>query len=62
MPPPRRPTGGTGIFLLLVLGLVLVGLLIWAWTRADPGTPNPVGTANPKVLPATPSGGARPLH
>lgn len=61
-PPPRRPTGGTGIVLLLVLGLVLIGLLVWGMIRSNPDRPNPAGTANPKVLPATSTGGARPLR
>jgi hypothetical protein len=50
------------LLLLLILGLVLAGLLIWAYIRANPAHPNPAGTANPKVLPATSSGGAAPLH
>lgn len=50
--PPRRPTGGTGILLLLMLGLV-VGLLAFiGWRSTATQAPNPTATANPKVLPA----------
>jgi hypothetical protein len=59
---PRRPSGGTSLLMLLVLAIVVAGLLIWAYARSDPGQPNPAGTANPKVLPATGSTGAAPAR
>jgi hypothetical protein len=61
-PEPQRPDGGRAMLLLLVLGLLVAGLALWGYVRAHPGTPTPAATANPKVLPATPSGGAAPLH
>jgi hypothetical protein len=49
--PPFRPTGGTGIFLLLVLLALVGGLAVWGWSSAPPATPSPTATANPPVPP-----------
>jgi hypothetical protein len=59
---PRRPSGGTSLLMLLLLAFVVAGLLIWAYARSDPGQPNPSGTANPKVLPASGQGGPSSAH
>ena len=49
--PPRKPTGGTGILLLLLLAFV-VGLLAFiGWRATSTSAPTPSATANPKVLP-----------
>jgi len=49
--PPRKPTGGTAILLILVLLLLIGALAIWGWSSAPPATPTPFATANPAVLP-----------
>jgi hypothetical protein len=61
-PEPQRPDGGRAMLLLLVLGVVLAALAVWGYLHARPSTPSPAATANPKVLPATRSGGAAPMH
>ena len=49
--PPRKPTGGTGILLFVILLALVAGLAIWGWSSAPPGTPTPSATANPAVAP-----------
>ena len=49
--PPRRPTGGTGILLLVILLALVAGLAVWGWSSAPPATPTPAATASPAVLP-----------
>lgn len=61
-PEPEDPEGGRSMLLLLVLALLVAGLALWGYLHAHPSTPTPAGTAKPKVLPATPSGGGTPLH
>ena len=61
-PPPRWPSGGLATLLMLLLVAVVAALLVWAFCRTNPSRPVPAGTANPKVLPPTRSGGAAPLH
>jgi hypothetical protein len=58
-PPPKRPTGGTGILLILVLLLIIGGLAFAAWTGSADDAPNPASTGVPQALPA---GGAAPGH
>ena len=47
--PPKRPTGGTGVLLLLLLALVIGVLAFIGWRAASTSAPNPTATANPAV-------------
>jgi hypothetical protein len=49
--PPRRPTGGSGILLILVLLFVGAILAFWGWSAHSPSKPNPTSTALPKTVP-----------
>ncbi|MDB5720796.1 MAG: hypothetical protein JWP15_1414 [Alphaproteobacteria bacterium] len=49
--PPNRPTGGTGILLILILLVVVGALVFWGWSRHSPSAPNPTATALPKTVP-----------
>jgi ABC-type uncharacterized transport system permease subunit len=57
-PEPQRPERGKAVLLLVVLALLVAGLVLWGFLRTHPGQPTPATTANPKVLPATSTGGA----
>ncbi|TMJ15574.1 MAG: hypothetical protein E6G94_06800 [Alphaproteobacteria bacterium] len=57
--PPRRPTGGTGVLLILILLIAVAGLAFAAWTGSADDAPNPSATGVPQTLPA---GGATPGH
>ena len=55
--PPWRPTGGSGILLLVILLILVAALFLWARSAHPPGTAHPVATgvpptAPPKAVPA----------
>lgn len=49
--PPRRPTGGTGILLLVILLTLIAILFFWAWSAHPPGTVHPAATGVPPTAP-----------
>lgn len=50
--PPWRPTGGSGILLLVILLILVAALVVWARSTHPPGTATPAATGVPPTAPA----------
>ncbi|HEY0112994.1 MAG TPA: hypothetical protein VGB59_07550 [Allosphingosinicella sp.] len=51
-PPPKRPTGSTGVLMILVLLLLVAALGFWAFSENSPAAPTPTATGTPAIQPA----------
>lgn len=58
---PNQPQRGRmrSLLLILLLCIIVLGLIVFAWARNPPDTPNPSSTAFPDALP---NGGAAPTQ
>jgi len=50
--PPWRPTGASGILLLVILVFVVAALFLWGRSAHPPGSAHPAATGVPPTAPA----------